>query len=200
MARKKKGSGSPDAGTPDAGAAAMGPTNEAIAEAKKRGKDKPKPTKKQGNRKGTPSKAARKAEIERAEKIKEALDYRRQGYTYSEIADAMECSAGTAWNWVREGIAAIPEEAADQLRRMELDRLDMMQSRLFDQFMEAPQTALVDTILKIMGTRARYLKLYVEDDGAGNFLDNIAQRMKDAIVADKPVLRPDGPLPAHPVL
>lgn len=202
MSRKKKGSGSLDAGSPDAGAAAavdLGSTNDVIEKAKRQRKSAPRPAKKQGNRKGAPSKAARKAEIERAEKIREALDYRRQGYTYAEIGEQMGVALTTARNWVREGIEAIPEEAAEEVRKLELDRIDLMQSRIFSLFLETPDPAYGEFIMKCMDKRAKYLKTQL-DDPADDFFGSIADRMKEMVEADRPILRPDAPVPANPVL
>jgi len=57
---------------------------------------------KQGRQKGynTP-----KAEIERQKEIKEAMEYRRMGYTYRQIAEQMEVAPSTAYKWVAEGLA-----------------------------------------------------------------------------------------------
>ena len=73
----------------------------------------------------------RKAEVLRVEPMNEALDYRRQGYTYRQISERLKCAPQTAHNYVRDGLAMIPVEAADDVRAMELDRLDFMQQQLF---------------------------------------------------------------------
>ena len=79
--------------------------------------DEPAPKKKrtQGRQKGynTP-----KAEIERQEQIKEAMEYRLIGYTYRQIAEQMNVATSTAYKWVAEGLAEITQETAEELRRV----------------------------------------------------------------------------------
>src|SRR5215468_5628302 len=59
-----------------------------------------------------------KAEIERQEQIKEAMEYRLMGYTYRLIAEQMEVAPSTAYKWVVEALADITQETAEELRRV----------------------------------------------------------------------------------
>ena len=47
------------------------------------------------------------ARIRRTEKIKEALDYRKCGYTYAQIARQMKCSQSVAHTYVVDGLTAM---------------------------------------------------------------------------------------------
>jgi len=66
-------------------------------------------------------------EIHFIERQAEALEYRKMGYTYAQIAQSlgMGC-AQTAWNAVENALKATIQEAADDVRRLELERLDAM--------------------------------------------------------------------------
>ena len=57
----------------------------------------------------------------------EALEYRKLGYTYAQIAESlgMGCPQ-TAWNAVESALKATLQEAADEVRKLELERLDAM--------------------------------------------------------------------------
>lgn len=57
----------------------------------------------------------------------EALELRRSGYSYREIARLQGCSVNTANSRVRKAISkAIPQELIDSTRAIELDRIDQM--------------------------------------------------------------------------
>jgi hypothetical protein len=172
-----------------------------------------------GRRKGARNDAAA---IARAEHIATALELRRIGYTFREIATAMSgpkwdggygigrrVPVPTAFRWVRDAIQAIPEEVAQDLRTMELQRLDELQVVLYQNVKLAvaaeapPPTGAIEQILRIMDRRAKYLGLYIADDkhnaavvahGPG------AMGLLQSVDSYTPVLRPDGPVPALPVL
>ena len=139
-------------------------------------------------------------DILQAEKRRGALEFRRQGYTFTQIADEMGVGVSTAHGYVFDSIKAITEDEADHLRKLELDRLDYLQQPLFAAFAQSPEKDTIDAILRIMDRRARYLGLYKSEDVASQALDQMAASLAAMIATDKPVLRPDGPVPAHPVL
>lgn len=185
MSRKSKGV-SPDASAPDA----LPSSAEIIAKA----------TKKRKSKKANRSAKQTKADIERAEKKKEALELRRMGYTYAQIAEELNCHTTTAFTLVKEAIADIPQEAAEDLRTLELNRLDHMQQELWIDYQETKNAALIDKILALMDRRAKYLKLHVEEDTGADFLSTMAKSLAAAVAADKPVIRPDEPVPRHPIM
>ena len=95
------------------------------------------------------------AQTRRQEYIREALDYRRQGLMYQQIAEQMQVSLATAYRWVQQGLAAISTEAAKELGTLLLQRL----VPLLD---DADPREVVDRILKAqarvmrpLSTRAR---------------------------------------------
>lgn len=59
-----------------------------------------------------------------AEKERKALQLRRQGKTYGQIASLMGCATSIAHRYVDMAIANIPKEEAELVRAIELDRLD----------------------------------------------------------------------------
>jgi len=92
---------------------------------------------------------------------------------------------------------------------MELQRLDELQVVLYQNVKLAvaaeapPPTGAIDQILRIMDRQARYLGLYLPDHkhnaaiavhGAG------AAGLLQSVESYAPVLRPDGPIPANPIL
>lgn len=217
MARQKKGAQPQDAAASsapaDAGAKRNGKTTgkaattKATATAKKPAAKKGKGAGKNGGKRkrGEPRTkvATDKAAIALAERRKEALDYRRQGYTFAQIAEAMEISTTTAWSYVTEEIKAIPQEEADEVRKMELDRLDVMQQQLFPLLFEAPDSGIIDGILRIMDRRARYLGLYRDDSSpTDKVFKAMGERMAQMMKQDAPVLHIEAgtPVPANPVL
>lgn len=96
-----------------------------------------------------------------AQSEERALDLRRTGASYREIATALNMSLGNAHKLVKRGLTrnlAKCSELADEIRTLELDRLDAMQTYLWGKAKRGNATA-VDRILKIMERRARLLGL-----------------------------------------
>lgn len=94
----------------------------------------------------------------RASRRQEAFALRRSGESYENIARHLGVTPATVSVWVREAIANVPQDEAEDLRKMELARLDAVltpQMRLA----LAGDGFAVDRVLKIMERRARYLNL-----------------------------------------
>lgn len=104
------------------------------------------------NRKTKPS------AIKTAQRQAEAMGFRLQGYTYEQISEAMKCSRTYAYKLVAEGLAAIPVENAEELRRIESERLDRMQTAFFSNATEGDLNA-ANMVLRIMERRARLMGL-----------------------------------------
>ena len=148
-----------------------------------------------------PRSAAQSArDIAQAEKRRDALEFRRQGYTYKQIAEEMGIHTSTAFGYVADSIRAITEEEAHGIRKLELDRLDYLQQALFTSFTAAPEKETIDGILRIMDRRARYLGLYKTEDDTAMAIQQMGVSLAAMVAADKPILRPDGPIPANPVM
>jgi hypothetical protein len=155
-------------------------------------------------------------EAARAEHIQMALDYRRRGYNYREIAAALSASKdeggigksvahSTVHAWVTKALDEAIQASANQVLNLELERLDEMMSAVYGPIAEArmnnapPPPGSITQVLAIMDRRAKYLGLYKSEDAAGETARGV-DTLAAMIAADKPVLRPDGPLPANPIL
>jgi hypothetical protein len=111
--------------------------------------------------------AAAPEEVERQVNIGKALELRIGGANYRQIAKALRISLGTAHGYVTEGLDQLRDsnaETMEQLRRMEVVRLDAMLVSLWSR-RDNPRTA--DTILRICERRARLLGLDVGTVGDG---------------------------------
>ncbi|MBP6096147.1 MAG: hypothetical protein KA451_08275 [Methyloversatilis sp.] len=96
-----------------------------------------------------------------AQSEEQALDLRRSGASYREIAKALDMSLGNAHRLVKRALnrnLAKCEEIAVEIRTLELDRLDALQTFLWEKAKKGNATA-IDRILKIMERRARLLGL-----------------------------------------
>lgn len=100
-----------------------------------------------------------KAEIARAERRKTALDLRREGLSYRRIAALMGRDLKGVYEDVQAAIAAIPAESAEQVRAMELERLDRMLTPALRKLVRMADPDAIASTLKIMDRRAKYLGL-----------------------------------------
>ena len=64
---------------------------------------------------------------ERQERTRKALGMRMAGATYQEIADVLGVHRTTVQGDIHRALAEIPASEADELRRMEVARLDRLQ-------------------------------------------------------------------------
>lgn len=95
-----------------------------------------------------------------AEKRKKALDLRRAGWSFEDIAaEVGYANKGSAHRAVKQGIAAITRESATELIELELSRLDDLLAGLYEHARNGDLFA-VDRALKIMDQRAKFLGLY----------------------------------------
>lgn len=88
-----------------------------------------------------------------------ALDLRISGMNYRNIAQQLDISESGAYKAVIRALKRLNEqimERADEVRRMELDRLDKMLRGLWPAALKGNQGA-VDRVVKIMDRRARYI-------------------------------------------
>lgn len=160
-----------------------------------------------GRKKGD---ATPQAEIERQEKIKEALDYRKLGYTYREIAEEMGCAPSTAHKWVEEGLQAIPRESAEAVLGMMVQQCEAIMPKLMNALDDTAPKDIIDNILKVQSHMLKLHGLLRGGSETGGGLSVTVRAGEDGeteeeiiirrIRADAPVLRPDEPVPASPVL
>lgn len=101
-----------------------------------------------------------------------AQQLRLAGATWDEIANALGYQSGpTAHTTVKRHTANLAKQSAQELMELDLERLDMMQLVVWRQARQGDLKA-IETVLKIMGTRAKYLGLdkgaSYEDESTGN--------------------------------
>lgn len=112
----------------------------------------------------------------RASRRQEAFALRRQGESFESIAHHLGVTPKTVAVWVREAIRDIPKEAADDLRALELARLDAVlapQMRLA----LAGDSYAVDRVLKIMERRAKFLNLDAQSTEGIQAVNNLLDRL-----------------------
>lgn len=90
---------------------------------------------------------------------RQALELRRRGLSYARIAQHLDyASASGAHQAVQRGLTTTLQEPADDLRNLELARLDAMHQALWPRAVKGNVWA-VDRVLSIMQRRARLLGL-----------------------------------------
>lgn len=129
-------------------------------------------------------------EAERMERRRQVLALKIAGASYPEIAEALDIAVSTAHNDVQRALRDIPKDEADELRTIELSRLDRMQRELWAEAMkkEIPLVArlpLMDRILKLIDRRAKMLGLdsptQVEVTGADIDIDKAMATLQAAM-------------------
>ena len=125
----------------------------------------------------------------------EALKLRMAGLSYSQIAQHLGVSKSTAHKAVIRALDRLNQriaEEAEQVRRLELERLDVMFRSLWPQVLKGNQGA-IDRALRIMERRARLLGL----DAAQkvNVQGTIGPPVIREVIVNIPAQPPDIPLP-----
>lgn len=81
---------------------------------------------------------------------REALEMRKNGMTYRQIAEIQNCGAGTAASRVQKAIRReVPTELVDATRAVELDRMDTMTLMNLTLMQKAYDRGDVETFLKV---------------------------------------------------
>lgn len=88
----------------------------------------------------------------------QACRLRAKGYTLQEIADFQGVTLSTARERVLNAIQRIPTEAAEEVKKLELERLDNLFRELWPKALKGQYPA-VDRCLRIMERRAKLLGL-----------------------------------------
>jgi hypothetical protein len=104
---------------------------------------------------------ARNPDPELLDKERQVLELRRAGATYEEIARATGYATpqGAYLAYGRALKRTLTSAGSEELREMELDRLDRLQRAVWPKALNGEYPA-VDRVLKIMAQRAQYLGLY----------------------------------------
>jgi hypothetical protein len=86
---------------------------------------------------------------------------RSLGMSYQAIADQMSVTKATAYNRCQRALAAIPDEAVDEFRRLEGQRLDLLLEKAMDKALSEEKSSMfaIDRVLAIMDRRAKLMGL-----------------------------------------
>lgn len=115
---------------------------------------------------------------ERLEQMKKCLELRLEGYSYDQMAELTGWAYTTCRKAVKEALAQSVTEVADEVRMIEMRRLDEM---LMAHWPNRALPRSADVILKLMDRRSKYLGLDVPQTD----LIDAAQALRDFIVAAK---------------
>jgi DNA-binding CsgD family transcriptional regulator len=91
-----------------------------------------------------------------------ALSLRKKGWTYARIGDSLDITCMGAYNAVMRALKKLNEkisEEAEQVRTLELQRLDRMFEKMYDKAINSKDQGAVDRCLRIMDRRAKLLGL-----------------------------------------
>jgi len=103
--------------------------------------------------------------IEAAERQRQAIELRRSGCTFDEIAEQLGYSGrGSAYKAVRKALRNVTRQPVLEFLALELSRLDALQQAVWPQAINGDYKA-ADTVLKIMDRRASYLGLNAPPGG-----------------------------------
>lgn len=126
----------------------------------------------------------RATKIERASRKQEAITLRRAGVGVDTIASRMKVHPSTVYAWLKDAISAIPREEADELRLLELDRLDAIFRGHFAAAVSGDVRS-AETCIKVMDRRARLLNLDAAHaaglEQVGNLLDRLVNGDADTV-------------------
>lgn len=127
-------------------------------------------------------------EIEYREKMRKALQLRKTGMSYSEIARHLGYADHTgARNLVEKAKEEMIREPFEELREMELARLDDMLRGLYPKIMRGDHNA-INAGVKVMDHRAKLTGLYIlesRDDGQEAAISALMQFMTNTVNAVK---------------
>jgi len=105
---------------------------------------------------GRPTKAGKVDTLRREQRV---MELRAQGWTWQRIADEVGYASPSACKTAFDNaIKRTMQPVADEVRTLELERLDRFLSYLWDKI-EAGDPIAIDKGLKIMDRRAKYLGL-----------------------------------------
>jgi hypothetical protein len=107
-------------------------------------------------RRGRKSLKTNEKVIARAARVAEAMQYRIMGYTFEQIGDQLGVTRQAAHQMVLEGLAATLQEPSDELRTLEVSRLDQMLVKVYEDAVKGDIRA-IDSVLKIQERRAKLL-------------------------------------------
>jgi hypothetical protein len=107
-------------------------------------------------------------------KQNQCLTLRAQGYNYEQIAAHMKRPTTTIYRWISTAMDRLIREPAEKVLRLELARLDDLQSSIYQAAHDGDLGA-VGMFLRLQDQRARLLGLYPKQDGTPSMLLNVNQ-------------------------
>lgn len=130
----------------------------------------------------------KQSRVDRAERMKEALELRRRGLSWREVATQLGVNVSTAYEWGMEAIADIPRESADAVRKIESERIDAIIRANWNE-MKLGNTQAGTLVLKAIERRARLLGLDQVSPEQGAAIDAImfalVSRLPQMTLAEK---------------
>lgn len=112
-----------------------------------------------GKRQGQGESTTSLKRLDAVERQARALELRKEGKGFAEIAQALGYGGPAgAYKAVTTALRKTLQEPADELRRMELERLDALHAALWPQALAGKWLA-VDRVLSVMERRAKLLGL-----------------------------------------
>ncbi len=99
------------------------------------------------------------ASVRSLDNREQALELRKLGLSYTRIAERLGCNRTTAYRYVKDALDALKSECdehAEDVRRIELERLDSAQAALVKRVLSGDVRA-IEVTLKIQERRARML-------------------------------------------
>lgn len=119
-----------------------------------------------------------------ADKQRQALELRKAGKSLDAIAQEVGYNSPSgAFRAIVSGLRKTLQEPADEVRKMELERLDAMLEATWEFAMTGKPEA-VDRVLKIMERRAKYLGLDAPKEINISYLKSRAQEIADKLGID----------------
>ncbi|MFT4282590.1 helix-turn-helix domain-containing protein [Microbacterium sp.] len=112
----------------------------------------------------------------KATRMQEALTMRLAGVSIRTIATRMGVHPSTVYAWVRDAITGIPAEQADELRRLELERLDALFSAVWRDAL-AGDTKAIDVCLRLMTRRAALVNLDASHAAGLDAVESLLDRL-----------------------
>lgn len=97
----------------------------------------------------------------------EALELRKVGFSYRAIGEQLGISHEQAHRDVSnelERLAKLRTDKAEELRELELERLDVILANLMQYFLVSPQPQMAMAMLKVTEQRAKLLGLYAPSE------------------------------------
>ncbi|QMV84084.1 hypothetical protein HW450_06715 [Corynebacterium hindlerae] len=122
---------------------------------------------------------------EKAERNKKILKCRRLGMSNQEIGDKFNLDQSTVFRIVQKHLRDIPKEEADELRQLELERLDIATRGIMPKVLKGDAQA-VNALVKVADHRAKLVGLYqldATDDGSevGKAFVELLDSVKNAV-------------------